>query len=155
MAHGGGLDAADYSRVTITLVVATLIALVLPHYYAALNALLLGESEARHLGINVGKVKKVVVLIVGAGVGVSVALAGTISFIGLVVPHVVRMIVGPNHRYLIPLSACVGAMLLLIADAVARTMLAPTELPVGIVTAFIGAPVFISLLRHRHRYGMQ
>ncbi|MFL0799548.1 MAG: iron ABC transporter permease [Agarilytica sp.] len=151
----GGLEAADYSRVIIISVVCIAVLILLPAQYKALNAMLLGESEARHLGIQVDKVKRNIVVIVAAGVGVSVALAGTISFIGLVVPHIVRFFVGPNHRYLIPISACLGGVLLVIADAFSRTIIAPTELPVGLVTAFIGAPVFISLLRQRHRYGMQ
>lgn len=151
----GGLETADYSRVLIMGTVATIIFCLLPKYVAALNAMLLGESEARHLGINVDHVKKIIILSVAAGVGTSVALAGSISFIGLVVPHIVRMCCGPNHRFLLPLSACLGALLLLTADTFARTAIAPTELPVGLVTAFIGAPVFISLLRQRHRYGMQ
>ncbi len=151
----GGLDTADYSRVLIVAAVAAAIFLLLPKYIAALNAMLLGESEARHLGIDVDHVKKIIIVSVAAGVGVSVALAGSISFIGLVVPHMVRMLIGPNHRFLLPICACAGAVLLLVADTFARTIIAPTELPVGLVTAFIGAPVFISLLRQRHKYGMQ
>jgi len=151
----GGLEAADYSHIAIIACVALPILWILPRHHAALNALLLGESEARHLGIDVHRLKTTIVLCVAAGIGVSVALAGSIAFIGLVVPHIVRMLVGPNHRYLIPLSAGLGAAMLIIADAFARTILAPAELPVGLVTSFIGAPVFISLLRSRHRYGMQ
>lgn len=151
----GGLDGADPLRVAIISVVFVAVFSVLYAQHKALNALLLGESEARHLGVAVSRVKKHIIVGVAAGVGVSVALAGTISFVGLVVPHMVRMVVGPNHRYLLPMCACVGAVLLLIADILARTLLAPTELPVGLLTALIGAPVFISLLRTRHRYGMQ
>ncbi|WNO08374.1 iron ABC transporter permease [Teredinibacter sp. KSP-S5-2] len=151
----GGLDAADYSKVTITAMVAIAIWCVLPRYYSALNALLLGESEARHLGIDVDRMKKIVIVCVAAGVGTAVAMAGTISFIGLVVPHVVRMMIGPNHRFLIPLSGFLGAILLVCADAFARTIIAPSEIPVGLVTSIIGAPIFISLLRKRHHYGMQ
>lgn len=151
----GGLEAANYSRVIIIFFTCIVVLLLLPKYYSALNALLLGESEARHLGIAIDRVKRNITILVAASVGVSVAMAGTIAFIGLVVPHMVRFFVGPNHRYLIPLSACVGGVLLVIADAFARTIIAPTELPVGLMTAIIGAPVFISLLRQRHHYGMQ
>ncbi len=151
----GGLDGADFSRMWIILGVTSVILFILPRQYIALNALLLGESEARHLGINVNRVKKIMIVCVAIGVGTSVALAGTISFIGLVVPHIVRITLGPNHKYLIPLSACLGAILLVSADAFARTIIAPTELPVGLVTSLIGAPVFVSLLRKRHQYGMQ
>lgn len=151
----GGLEAADYTRVGIMTAVALPIFLVLPRFFNPLNALLLGESEARHLGVDIHRVKKILVITVAAGVGTSVALAGSIAFIGLVVPHIVRMLIGPNHRYLLPLSALMGASLLIVADTFARTVIAPTELPVGLVTAIIGAPVFISLLRRRHHYGLQ
>lgn len=151
----GGLDGADFLRVVMISVVLAGVFAVLYRHHKALNALLLGESEARHLGINVSRVKQHVIICVAAGVGVSVALAGTISFVGLVVPHMVRMVVGPNHKYLLPLSACAGAVLLVLADVFARTVLAPTELPVGLLTALLGAPLFISLLRKRHQYGMQ
>ncbi|WP_188151309.1 FecCD family ABC transporter permease [Teredinibacter waterburyi] len=149
----GGLDAANGSRLLLVTVIGFISIAVFYRYRYALNALLLGESEARHLGINVDRVKFHIILCVAAAVGVSVAVAGTIAFIGLVVPHVIRIIVGPNHRYLIPLSATLGAALLVNADTLSRLVLAPTELPVGLVTAAIGAPMFISLLRRRSAYG--
>jgi iron complex transport system permease protein len=145
----GGLEGADLPRVALLAVVAAAVFLVLQRQHRALNALLLGESEARHLGVNVRNLQRTVIFCVALGMGVTVAAAGTIAFIGLVVPHMVRMLMGPDHRYLLPLSACVGALLLVLADTLARTLMAPTELPVGLVTAFIGAPVFISLLRRR------
>lgn len=150
----GGLDGADALRVGLLAVVATLIVLVLLRQRQALNALLLGESEARHLGVDVQRLQRTVIVCVALGMGVSVAAAGTIAFIGLVVPHMVRMLVGPDHRYVLPLSGFVGAILLVLADTFARSVMAPTELPVGLVTAFIGAPVFISLLRQRRYQGM-
>lgn len=150
----GGLDGANYTHILIAALVSACIFLALPFYSTALNALLLGESEAQHLGINVQRVKIKLVLMVAAGVGTAVALAGSIAFVGLVVPHMMRLLLGPNHRTLLPASAISGAILLLLADTFARTIIAPTELPVGLVTALIGAPFFISLLRHRHEYGM-
>lgn len=150
----GGLDGADRVRVGLLAVVASGILVVLLRQRQALNALLLGESEARHLGVDVPRLQRTVIVCVALGMGVSVAAAGTIAFIGLVVPHMVRMLVGPDHRYVLPLSGFVGAILLVLADTFARSVLAPTELPVGIVTAFIGAPVFISLLRQRRYLGM-
>lgn len=150
----GGLDGADYSRVSIAASVAVIVISVLPRYSTALNALLLGESEARHIGIRVQKVKLLLISIVAFGVGISVALAGTISFVGLVVPHIMRLMLGPDHRYLLIASALGGAILVLLADTVARTIIAPIELPVGLVTALLGAPFFISLLRARHQFGM-
>ena len=150
----GGLDGANWSRVVIVVGVGALILAVLPRQAAALNALLLGESEARHLGIAVDRVKRRLVLLTAAGVGVSVAVAGAITFVGLVVPHIVRMLIGPDHRWLLPASAMAGAILLLVADTLARVVIAPTELPVGLLTALLGAPFFISLLRRRREYGL-
>ncbi len=149
----GGLDGANTTRVMLAAVFATLIMFTLPRFSTALNALLLGESEARHLGISVQRTKASIVVLVALGVAISVALAGTISFVGLIVPHIIRLLIGPDHRYLLPVSAIGGAILLLLADTVSRTIVAPIELPVGLVTAFLGAPFFISLLRQRQRYG--
>ncbi|WP_101760068.1 iron ABC transporter permease [Oceanicoccus sp. KOV_DT_Chl] len=112
----------------------------------ALNALLLGESEARHLGIDLEVLKIKLIAVTTIGVGVTVAVAGIIGFIGLVIPHLIRMISGPDHRSLLPLSAMVGALLLLFADVGARLVMAPSELPVGLLTAVIGAPFFVLLL---------
>ncbi len=151
----GGLDGANYTRLGIAALVGGGIVLVLPRFSPALNALLLGESEARHLGIDVARVKLALILCVAVAVGTSVALAGTIAFVGLIVPHMVRMLTGPDHRRLLPAAALAGACLLVLADTAARIVLAPTELPVGVVTALIGVPFFISLLRRRHHYGMQ
>mgnify|MGYP001826162420 CR=1 FL=1 len=151
----GGLDGADYHRVIAAFAVCTLVVVTLPRYATALNALLLGESEARYLGINVERTKTWIVVVVAVGVGASVALAGTIAFVGLVIPHIVRLLIGPDHRFLLPASALAGSILLVCADILARTLIAPTELPVGIVTACIGVPFFISLLHRRSDYGMQ
>jgi iron complex transport system permease protein len=151
----GGLEGASYPRLTLALTVGAAVLLLLPLYATALNAMLLGESEARHLGIAVDRVKISLVILVAVGVGTSVALAGTIAFVGLVVPHMVRMLIGPNHHRLLPASALAGASLLVLADALSRVVIAPTELPVGVVTAIIGVPFFISLLRQRHHYGLQ
>lgn len=151
----GGLDGANYPRLILACIVSAALFVALPRYARALNALLLGESEARHLGIAVDRVKIALITWVAVGVGTSVAMVGTIAFVGLVVPHIVRMLAGPDHRYLLPASALAGALLLVIADVLARILVAPTELPVGVITAIIGVPFFISLLRNRHHYGMQ
>jgi len=151
----GGFDSASYTHVALAFVVCLCVFSVLSRHCTALNAFLLGESEARHLGFDVKRVKFHLVFIVALAVGVSVALAGMISFVGLVVPHVVRMLFGPNHQHLIPLSAVAGALLLVLSDTFARTVIAPTELPIGILTALIGAPFFVLLLSQRKRYGMQ
>ena len=151
----GGMDGASYPRLIVAGVVSASLLMALPRYSDTLNALLLGESEARHLGIDVDRAKIALITWVAIGVGTSVALVGTIAFVGLVVPHIVRMLVGPDHRVLLPASALAGAILLVVADTLSRIVIAPTELPVGIITAIIGVPFFVSLLRQRHHYGMQ
>jgi iron complex transport system permease protein len=151
----GGLDGANYPRLLLAALVSFALLVALPRYAQALNALLLGESEARHLGIQVDHVKVALITWVAIGVGTSVALVGTIAFVGLVVPHMIRMLAGPDHRYLMPASALAGALLLVVADTLARVLVAPTELPVGVITTVVGVPFFISLLRKRHHYGMQ
>lgn len=142
----GSLNGASYARLWPLLVVALAVSLWLPRRARALNALLLGESEARHLGFDVERLKRELVFCTALGVGAAVAAAGLIGFIGLVVPHLVRLIARPDHRILLPASALAGASLLLLADLVARLALAPAELPIGIVTAMIGAPFFLYLL---------
>lgn len=113
---------------------------------SGLNALLLGEAEAKHLGINVQSLKKRMIILSAVGVGITVSLSGMIGFIGLIIPHLGRMLSGPNHKTLLPLSALLGGLLLTAADMFARVAVTPAELPVGIVTAIIGAPFFLYLL---------
>ena len=128
--------------------------LLLPRYANALNALLLGEADARHLGINVRRVKTLLIALSASIVGATVALCGTIGFIALVAPHMIRSAIGPDHRFLIPASGLWGASLLLLADLGARTLVAPAELPIGILTALLGSPVFLFLLLRRKRLSM-
>ncbi|WP_236175869.1 FecCD family ABC transporter permease [Pseudomonas pseudonitroreducens] len=142
----GSLNGASYPRLWPLLLISLLVACWLPRRVNALNALLLGESEARHLGFDVERLKIELILCTALGVGAAVAAAGMIGFIGLVVPHLLRLLVGPDHRVLLPASMFGGAILLLLADLVARLALAPAELPIGIVTALIGAPFFLYLL---------
>ena len=148
----GRLDGANWSRVIMAALALAVIVAGLLGQSKALNALLLGESEARFLGIDVEQLKRRVVLLTALGIGVSVAVAGAIAFVGLVVPHIVRLLIGPDHRFLLPGSALLGALLLVLADALSRVIVAPAELPVGIVTALLGVPFFFSLLlRQRTR----
>ncbi len=142
----GSLNGASYPRLLPLLLVSLAVALWLPRRASALNALLLGESEARHLGVDVERLKRELVLCVALGVGATVAAAGMIGFVGLVVPHLLRLFTGPDHRRLLPAAALGGALLLLLADLVARLLLAPAELPIGTVTALLGAPFFLWLL---------
>jgi iron complex transport system permease protein len=118
---------------------------------ADLNLILTGEQEARHLGVNVKRVKLVVYVAASVLTGLAVSVSGAIGFLGLLVPHVMRMMFGTDYRVLIPTSAIGGAILIVLADTLARTIVAPTELPVGAMTAIAGAPLFIYLMRRRVR----
>jgi iron complex transport system permease protein len=120
-----------------------------------LNALLLGETEAGHLGVHVERAKREIVVLAAMAVGAAVALTGVIGFVGLVVPHLVRLLLGPDHRTLLPATIFLGAALLLAADVLARTIALPAELPIGILTSCVGGPFFLwLLLRQRRRWGM-
>jgi iron complex transport system permease protein len=116
---------------------------------ADLNLLLAGEQEAMHLGVDVPRVRIVVYLAASILTGIAVSVSGAIGYVGLLVPHVMRMIFGSDHRLLLPTSAFGGAIALVIADTLARTVVAPSQLPVGAMTAMAGAPLFIYLLRRR------
>jgi len=118
---------------------------------ADLNLILTGEQEARHLGVNVNRVKLVVYVAASVLTGLAVSVSGAIGYVGLLVPHVMRMLFGTDYRLLIPTSAIGGAIIIVVADLLARTIVAPTELPVGAMTAIAGAPVFIYLMRRRVR----
>lgn len=142
----GSLNGASYSQLWPLLLVVILVGGWLPGRAKALNALLLGESEAGHLGVDVQGLKRELVFCTALGVGGAVAAGGMIGFIGLVVPHGVRLLAGPDHRILLPASMLAGASLLLFADLLARLALAPAELPIGIITAILGAPFFLYLL---------
>ena len=124
---------------------------LIPMYAKPLNALLLGESEARHLGINVEKVKQRLIFLTAVAVGACVSVSGLIGFVGLIVPHLVRLTLGADHRYLLPLSALLGALFLLVADMISRTIIAPAELPIGLITTLIGGPFFIGMVVYRAR----
>ncbi len=117
-----------------------------------LNAMLLGEYEATHLGFDIEKIKKLILLHVALAVGAAVAVSGIIGFIGLVIPHLLRLKFGPDHRFLLPGCAILGASVLLLADLIARTVVAPAEMPIGIVTSIIGGPFFIYLLKRKQTY---
>jgi iron complex transport system permease protein len=114
-----------------------------------LNLLLSGEKEAAHLGVDVNRVRIVVYLAASALTGLAVSVSGAIGYVGILVPHVMRMIFGSDHRTLLPAAAFGGAIAVVLADTVARTVVAPNELPVGAITAIAGAPLFIYLLRRK------
>mgnify|MGYP000069993158 FL=1 len=147
----GNLSGASWLKVTIMGAVAVLLMGLFPRDSRALNALLLGESEARHLGINVQRVKRRLIVLTALGVGVSVAVAGLVGFVGLIMPHIIRLMIGPDHRWLIPASGLAGATLLVVADSLARVVVIPAELPTGILTAILGAPFFVALLLQQRK----
>lgn len=142
----GSLGGATWETVGAIVPFVLLALIGIPRMARDLNSLLLGEAEAGHLGTNVDRVKVVVITLTALCIGASVAVAGAIGFVGLVVPHLLRLIVGPDHRVLLPASALLGASLLVGADLVSRTIVSPAELPIGIVTASVGAPFFLWLL---------
>jgi len=122
--------------------------MVVPLFFVKeMNILLQGEKRALELGVDVERTKRVLVVTAAILTAIGVSVSGVIGFVGLIVPHLVRLLVGPNHRRLLPFSLLMGAALMGIADLVSRTLLSPTEIPVGVVTTFIGAPVFVYLLR--------
>lgn len=146
----GSLGGATWGALAVAAPLVGAVALAAPLLARPLNALLLGEAEAGHLGVRTERVKGLVVGGAALAVGAATAVAGLVGFVGLVAPHLVRLGLGPDHRALLPASALVGALLLVLADLLARTALAPTEVPIGIVTALAGAPFFLwLLLRHR------
>lgn len=146
----GSLAGATWTKFAVA---APLIALSLaatPFLAKGLNALTLGEATAQHLGIRVQLMKNVAILTVAGATGAAVAVSGGIGFVGIVIPHLLRLAIGPDHRYLLPASALLGGSLLLFSDMISRTIIAPAELPIGIVTATIGGPFFLYiLLRNR------
>lgn len=124
---------------------------VLYAYARDLNILLLGEESALHLGVRVEFTKKLLLVTASLVTAAAVSVSGMIGFVGLIIPHAVRMVTGPDHRVLLPAAALVGGIFLVWADVAARTALAPQEIPVGIITAFVGAPFFIYLLRKKKK----
>lgn len=143
----GDLGGATWIKILFILPFVLLPCAILLRQGRALNAMAIGEAEAFYMGVNVERVKMVVVLCTALAVGTVVSLSGIIAFVGLVVPHMMRMSFGSDNRLMLPASLLGGAILLLISDIFARTVVAPAELPVGIVTAMIGAPFFLYLLR--------
>ncbi len=147
----GGLGGATWPSVVATIAISLLgVAILLP-LGRPLNLLTLGDADAYHLGLNTRTINWRVIVGSTLTVGAAVSAAGGIGFIGLVVPHLLRMFVGPDHRFLLPASALLGATLLVAGDLAARTMAAPLEIPVGVVTAFFGAPFFLWLIWRQRR----
>ncbi|NDV88486.1 iron chelate uptake ABC transporter family permease subunit [Aurantimonas aggregata] len=145
----GGLGGASWAKLAAAAPMMVAALVFAPLVGRGLNGVVLGEAEAFHLGVRVQALKRVTIVLVALATGAAVAVSGTIGFVGIVVPHLLRLWLGPDHRYLLPASALFGASLLLVADMAARTLVAPAELPLGILTAGIGAPVFLWILLRR------
>ncbi|NLZ55853.1 MAG: iron ABC transporter permease [Clostridiaceae bacterium] len=139
----GSLSGSSYRNAALLFVTLIICGAVILSQSRELNAFAIGEENAMHIGVNVRRVKLVILITVSALIGVCVSIGGTIGFVGLVTPHIVRMLVGPNHRRLLPASLFGGAIFLMLADLVARTLLNPLELPIGVVTSLIGAVLFV------------
>jgi iron complex transport system permease protein len=149
----GSLAGATWVKLAAALPLIVLTLVIAPRLARALNALALGEAQAAHMGVDVQLLKRVTILSAAAATGAAVAVSGGIGFIGLVVPHLLRQAQGPDHRPLIPHAALLGAALLVLADLIARNIVAPAELPIGILTALIGAPVLLWMLLQRSARG--
>ncbi len=143
----GTFSGASWIQVFIVGAVAAIIFFIAVRYSKQLNALLLGEEEAGYLGVDAGKLKRRIMILNTAMVSVATAFVGVISFMGLIVPHVLRILMGSDNKKLLPASMITGAMLLTLADMGARLLLAPAEIPIGIITSLVGAPIFIILLK--------
>lgn len=149
----GNLNAANWETLQLITPILLILLSILPFYFKSLNALALGEAEAHNLGIAVTKITRSIIFLTAAIVGVCVATCGIISFIGLIVPHVVRLAIGPNHKSLLPGSMLLGALTLIYSDWFARTILPEHNLPVGIITALLGVPFFmLLLLKNKQRF---
>ena len=146
----GSLAGATWAKVLAAAPLIVIALTLAPFLARALNGLALGEAAAAHLGVPVQRMKSVAILSVAGATGAAVAVSGGIGFVGIVVPHLLRIAIGPDHRYLLVNSALLGASLLVCADMISRTIIAPAELPIGIVTATLGGPFFLwILLRNR------
>ena len=145
----GSLGGSQWSSTLACAVVVGGVMLAAPRQACALNAMALGEAQARLMGVPLQAVQRRCVLWVALAVGAVTALTGMVGFVGLLAPHAVRLVAGPDHRLVLPASAVLGAVLVLLADVAARTVLAPIELPLGVLTGLTGAPVFLWMLRRR------
>ena len=147
----GRFNEASWWQVALLTVVFLVTALLLQRRASSMNLWLLGRQEAMLLGVDVRQLRWLLIICASVGVGVVVAFAGLIGFVGLMVPHLVRLKAGPDNRLLLPQSALVGAILMTVADALSRVLIAPSELPVGILTALAGGPFFLFLIHLRYR----
>jgi len=146
----GDLSNANWQKISWVFLPVFIGSLLLIFSSLELNAMALGEEEALHLGIQTEKLRLKIFLIGSIMIAIVVSFTGLIGFVGLVIPHIARLLVGPDHRVMLPVSALIGAAFLILCDTIARTIIAPTEIPIGAITAIIGAPLFIHLLKRRN-----
>ena len=139
----GSFSGTNYDQVKVMTLTLLACGGILIRFSPELNAFAIREDNARHIGVNVKRVKLIVLITVSVLIGVCVSIAGTVSFVGLIMPHIARMLVGPNHKRLLPAALFSGAIFLLLADLTARTLLSPIELPIGVVTSIVGAVAFV------------
>jgi iron complex transport system permease protein len=150
----GSLGSATWRSVAAATPFIVLGLVLIPRWGGALNLFVLGEREAAHLGVDTERVRMQLILVTALMTGAAVAVAGVVGFVGLIVPHLIRLIAGPNHRVLLPASALGGALLVLLSDLAARTIAAPAELPLGVITALLGGPfLLVLMLRTRRAQG--
>ena len=147
----GSFANSTWGKVVLAFITVIAGMLVTRFFARDLNVLLMGEEEAKHLGIDVERTKKILLALSSFIAAMAVAVSGIIGFVGLIVPHAIRLVMGPDHRVLLPYSAVVGSIFLIIADTMARTLVSPLEIPVGIITALAGAPFFLYLLSRKKR----
>ena len=147
----GGFWASSWDKVIISFPLILLGIAIMMFFSRELNIMLMGEEHALDLGINVEFVKKIILIFASLTTAAAVSVSGIIGFVGLIIPHIVRIVVGPDHRILLPSSCLVGGIFLIWTDTLARSIIQPTELPVGIITASFGAPFFLYLLRKRKK----
>lgn len=147
----GSLAGANWTKLAVAGPIMTLALIAAPSLACGLNGLALGEAAAGHIGIRVQRIKNIAILTTAAATGAAVAVSGGIGFVGIVVPHLLRLLTGPDHRWLLINSALLGGALLVAADMVSRTIIAPAELPIGILTALIGGPFFLWILLSNRR----
>ena len=145
----GGLSGRGWDYISIILPIAIIGVVLMIILGRSMNALVFGEESAQYLGIEVEKLKKILLVLTALLTSAAVAVSGIIGFVGLIIPHIVRLLVGPDHRKLIPVSIFAGAIFLVLADTFARVIMSPAELPLGILTAMCGAPFFLYLLRSK------
>jgi len=148
------LGSLEIYNLKLLLIVSAMVGLgIVPIFILSqdLNAISIGEEEATHLGVEVETIKKILFVVAALITGALVSITGIIGFVGLIIPHIMRMVVGPNHKILIPATCLAGAAFLILSDTLARSLFPPVEISIGVITSLIGAPIFIFLLRRAQK----